>query len=123
PQNDWKHFFDQERQLPYFNTLDSVLKAEMKQYMLYPNKEDWFAAFCLTPLENVKVVIVGQDPYHQVDQADGLAFSVKCDKLPPSLRNIFKELQEDLSIHNTSGDLTSWAKQGVLLINTVLTVR
>lgn len=123
PQNDWKHFFDKETQLPYFITLASVLKEELHHFTIYPKQEDWFNAFHFTPKKQVKVVIIGQDPYHQPNQAHGLAFSVKNSKLPPSLCNIYKELQEDLSIQNTIGNLTPWAKQGVLLLNTVLTVR
>lgn len=91
---------------------------------IYPKEENVFQALKLTPLEEVRVVILGQDPYHGENQAQGLAFSVPDDqKLPPSLRNIFKELSDDLGIPSPKkGDLTSWAKQGVLLLNTVLTV-
>lgn len=89
---------------------------------LCPHKDQMFRALTLTPLEKVKVVIIGQDPYHGENQANGLAFSVnKNMQLPPSLKNIFKELKEDLGIENTDGDLTKWAEQGVLLLNVVLT--
>lgn len=123
PQNDWKNFFETERELSYFITLEALLKEEIQEFVVYPEKENWFNAFHLTQLQDVKVVILGQDPYHQPNQAHGLAFSVKQDKLPPSLVNIFKELENDLNIKNTNGDLSSWANQGVLLLNTVLTVR
>ena len=91
---------------------------------VFPPKEDIFKALELTPLENIKAVILGQDPYHGQGQANGLAFSVyKGVKIPPSLRNIFKELNTDLGIEIPKhGDLTTWAKQGVLLLNSVLTV-
>lgn len=91
---------------------------------VYPPREDWFAAFRLTPPERVRVVILGQDPYHEAGQAMGLAFSVRRGiKLPPSLRNIFRELESDLGCPPPGhGDLSFWAEQGVLLLNTVLTV-
>lgn len=89
---------------------------------LCPPKDQMFRALTLTPLEKVKVVILGQDPYHGENQANGLAFSVNTNmQLPPSLKNIFKELKDDLGIENTNGDLTKWAEQGVLLLNVVLT--
>lgn len=89
---------------------------------LCPKKDQIFRALDLTPLHSVKVIILGQDPYHGENQANGLAFSVnKNMKIPPSLKNIFYELQDDLGIENTDGDLTKWAQQGVLLLNTVLT--
>jgi uracil-DNA glycosylase len=91
--------------------------------IIFPKKENMFRAFDLCDLPNVKVVILGQDPYHGEDQATGLSFSVPPNqKLPPSLKNIFKELETDTGIKNTSGDLTNWAKLGVLLLNSVLTV-
>jgi uracil-DNA glycosylase len=90
---------------------------------IFPAKENMFRAFNLCDIPNTKVVILGQDPYHGENQATGLSFSVPVDqKLPPSLQNIFKELKSDLGITNTSGDLTKWAQQGVLLLNSVLTV-
>lgn len=89
---------------------------------LCPPKDQMFRALTLTPLEKVKVVIIGQDPYHGENQANGLAFSVNSNiQLPASLKNIFKELKDDLGIENTDGDLTKWAEQGVLLLNVVLT--
>lgn len=91
---------------------------------IFPTKKDIFKALEITPLENIKAIILGQDPYHGLGEANGLAFSVnKGVKIPPSLRNIFKELNSDLGVKiPTHGDLTSWAKQGVLLLNSVLTV-
>ncbi len=101
------------------------LKTEYSTKTIYPPMYDIFNAFKLTPYENIKVVILGQDPYHEYGQAHGLAFSVKDGvPLPPSLKNIFKELESDLGITPpASGNLEGWAKQGVLLLNTVLTVR
>jgi uracil-DNA glycosylase len=103
-----------------FSQLNRFLGEEYKSATIYPPKEDIFAAFNLTPFDKVRVVILGQDPYHGANQAHGLAFSVQnpC-KPPPSLKNIFKELE----IAPNCGDLTTWAQQGVLLLNTVLTVR
>ncbi|MBQ7566412.1 MAG: uracil-DNA glycosylase [Oscillospiraceae bacterium] len=97
---------------------------DAKTHTVYPPRERVFAALKLTPPEAVRVVILGQDPYHEPGQAHGPAFSVPDGvKLPPSLKNIYKELQSDLGIARASGDLTGWAEQGVLLLNTVLTVR
>ncbi len=119
----WNELIDIEKDQPYFIQLMNFLDTELQSKTIYPKKEDWFQAFHLTPLESVKVVIIGQDPYHGKDQAHGLSFSVKTSKLPPSLKNIYKELQIDLQITPPiTGDLTPWAKQGVLLMNTVLTV-
>jgi uracil-DNA glycosylase len=104
---------------------DLLLKEAYKQDDIYPPKDIVFRALQLTPFEKTKVVILGQDPYHGEGEANGLAFSVNNGiKIPPSLRNIFKELQNDLGYSPpTSGDLTAWAKQGVLLLNSVLTVK
>ncbi len=115
----------------YFKTssfLDLVkfVKDEYKTFIVYPQQKDIFNAFNLTPLDKVKVVIIGQDPYHNPDQAHGLCFSVKENiKPPPSLRNIYKEIATDIGVDKdiTDGFLENWAKQGVLLINSVLTVR
>ncbi len=103
---------------------DILLRIESSETVFPPRKEI-FRAFSLTPLKKVKVVIIGQDPYHGEGEANGLAFSVnKGIKLPPSLRNIYKELEDDLGIKApTHGDLSAWAKQGVLLLNSILTVR
>ena len=108
-----------------FENLSSYLATEFETQTIFPAPENIFSAFELTPYTDTKVVILGQDPYHGPGQAHGLSFSVENDqKLPPSLRNIFKELSEDLDCPPpTVGDLSSWAKQGVLLLNTVLTVR
>lgn len=107
----------------FSNTLER-LDIERRKYKVYPQCQDIFRAFRLTDFDNVKVVILGQDPYHQYGQANGLAFSVnKGISLPRSLNNIFKELSSDLGINNRSGDLSSWAKQGVLLLNSSLSVR
>jgi uracil-DNA glycosylase len=121
---DWdellKHPFDRE---PYRATLAAAETAAARE-TVYPPREDWFAALRLTPPERVRAVILGQDPYHEPGQAMGLAFSVRSGvKLPPSLRNIYRELEADLGLPAPkTGDLSPWAGQGVLLLNTVLTV-
>ncbi len=109
---------------PFRDTLAAAETLALRE-TVYPPREDWFAALRLTPPEKVRVVILGQDPYHEPGQAMGLAFSVQAGvKLPPSLRNIYKELEADLGVPAPqNGDLTLWAEQGVLLLNTVLTVR
>ena len=109
----------------YFKELQSFLDKEYKEQTIYPVRSDIGSAFRVTPFNEVKVVILGQDPYHGVGQAHGMSFSVKPGvKIPPSLRNMYKELAEDLGCSiPTSGYLESWAQQGVLLLNTVLTVR
>jgi len=120
----WDHLIHEELQKPYFKHLVQFLKEEDKQHVILPPKEQRLACFKLTPYDQVKVVIIGQDPYHNYHQAHGLAFSVESGKFPPSLKNIYKELVDDLGVdYPTTGNLTSWAKQGVLLLNTVLTVR
>lgn len=108
----------------YLN-IREFLKYEYSHYTIFPKASDIFNAFRLTPYENVKVVIIGQDPYHEVGQAHGLAFSVLDGvSFPPSLKNIFIEIENELGINiPKSGDLTKWAKQGVLLLNATLTVR
>ncbi|HOH17944.1 MAG TPA: uracil-DNA glycosylase [Bacilli bacterium] len=110
---------------PYFLKLVRFLEREYANYRVFPPKHELFNAFTLTPYENVKVVILGQDPYHEEGQAHGLCFSVKNNvPFPPSLQNIFRELKNDLGIsYPKSGDLTKWAQQGVLLLNAVLSVR
>ncbi|MFH5881772.1 uracil-DNA glycosylase [Liberiplasma polymorphum] len=122
--SEWKKLLSKELKAQYFTDLLKKVNQLQKQHPIYPKQEDWFKALTLTPYENVKAVILGQDPYHQKDQAMGLAFSVpKGVKIPPSLKNIFKELEYDLDIFAPShGDLTSWANEGVLLLNTTLTV-
>jgi len=123
---DWQGLLKAEFDQPYMQSLEAFLSAEQAQgKVIYPPAEQIFTAFNLTPLANVKVVILGQDPYHGPDQAHGLSFSVPkgISKLPPSLKNIYKELYSDLAVPiATTGDLTPWAKQGVLLLNAMLTV-
>lgn len=107
-----------------FNTFYNSIKEEYKREIIFPKFDDIFKAFDLTDYNDVKVVILGQDPYHGENQANGLAFSVNPEiKLPPSLRNIFMEIENDLGILNTNGYLSNWAKQGVFLLNSVLTVK
>ena len=116
----WQQHLELER----FSALFEAVEQAYETAEIYPPRADLFSAFALTPPENVRVVILGQDPYHEPGQAHGLAFSVKEGvKLPPSLVNIYKERQSDLGIEpSKSGDLTHWAKQGVFLLNAVLTV-
>ena len=122
----WKKVLAEEFKRPSFVSLKAFLLNEKKSgQQIFPPGPEIFAALDATPFENVKVVLLGQDPYHGAGQAHGLSFSVKAgQKLPPSLQNIYKELRSDLNIPmNSSGDLTAWAKQGVLLLNATLTVR
>jgi uracil-DNA glycosylase len=123
--NRWENFAFNEQNKEYLLSLKLRLKEELiSGKKIYPPEKEIFKAFELTAPENTKVVILGQDPYHNFNQANGLCFSVnKKQLLPPSLKNIFKELEDDLGIKNYKhGDLSSWAKQGVLLMNTSLTV-
>lgn len=120
----WQEQLKDEWSQPYWSQLLAFLKSEYAQATIYPKKENVFAALQSTPFDQVRVVILGQDPYHGEGQAHGLSFSVpRGQALPPSLRNIFQELHTDLGIRNESGCLQAWADQGVLLLNTVLTVR
>ncbi len=121
----WLKALEQEFRQSYMRQLKQFLVKEKQQkQVVYPPGSQIFAAFNHTPLTDVKVVILGQDPYHGPGQAHGLSFSVQPGTaLPPSLKNIFKELNCDLGVNNRSGDLTAWAEQGVLLLNSVLTVR
>jgi uracil-DNA glycosylase len=123
--NDWQEVLGEEFQKPYYRQLREFLKNEYENYTVYPKQEDVFNALQYTPYRDVKTVILGQDPYHGPGQAHGLSFSVKPDvKIPPSLKNIFKEMQDDLGCDiPNNGYLVKWAKEGVLLLNTVLTVR
>lgn len=123
--NDWLDALKGEFSKPYYKKLYDKVCDEYSRYQVFPPKEELFTAFHLTPLKDVKVVILGQDPYHNVGQAHGLCFSVRPDvEIPPSLVNIYKELQDDLGLYiPNNGYLEKWAKQGVLLLNTVLTVR
>lgn len=123
--NDWAAALKPEYSKPYYRKLYDTIVKEYSTYVVYPPSEEIFTAFHLTPLSQVKVVILGQDPYHEEGQAHGLSFSVKPGiDIPPSLVNIYTELQSDLgcSIPN-NGYLTKWAEQGVLMLNTLLTVR
>ena len=123
--NDWLPAIKGEFQKPYYKKLHETVMEEYQTRQIFPEADDLFNAFHLTPLKDVKVVIFGQDPYHNVGQAHGLCFSVKPGvDIPPSLVNIYKELQDDLGCYvPNNGYLVKWAKQGVLLLNTVLTVR
>ena len=120
----WKEILAQIKQSDAFSTLWNKVKQEYAQGKCFPPKEQIFRAIELTPFDEVEVVIIGQDPYHNDFQANGLCFSVSdLVKAPPSLKNIFTELKDDLGIEKTSNELDSWAKQGVLLLNATLTVR
>lgn len=121
----WNKLLQKESELPYFKELVEFVRNEYKSSIIYPPAKQIFRCFDLCPLSDVKVVIIGQDPYHGVNQANGLCFSVnKGERLPPSLRNIYKEINNDLGIApRTDGDLTHWAEQGVLLLNATLTVK
>ena len=122
----WKKLLDSEFNSEYFKNLISFIKEDYSKTTCYPKGSQIFNAFDFCPINDLKVVIIGQDPYHGVDQANGLCFSVnKGISHPPSLINIFKEIQSDLGYkyQDNKGDLTKWAKQGVMLLNATLTVR
>jgi len=122
----WKRILEKEFEEDYFKKLSEFVKEEYKKATVYPPPRFIFHAFELTPFDKVKVVILGQDPYHGVNQANGLAFAVnKGVVLPPSLVNIYKEIESDLRVKtkNMAGDLENWANQGVLMLNATLTVR
>jgi len=123
--NDWQQPLTEEFKKPYYKDLYKKVLEEYRTRQIFPNPDDIFNAFHLTPLKDVKVVILGQDPYHNDGQAHGLCFSVKPDvEVPPSLVNIYQELHDDLGCKiPNNGYLVKWAKQGVLMLNTVLTVR
>ena len=123
--NDWLGPLSAEFQKPYYRELYMFVRQEYQERVIYPPADDLFQAFHLTPLSKVKVVILGQDPYHEPGQAHGLCFSVKPGvEAPPSLVNIYKELSDDLGCKiPNNGYLVKWADQGVLLLNTILTVR
>ena len=120
----WNEILAEEIQKDYYQELQDFVQKRRAEVRVFPEEKNVFNALELTPFESVKVVILGQDPYHGFGQAHGLSFSVqKGIPLPPSLKNIYKELQEDIGGElPTEGDLSHWAKQGVLLLNTVLTV-
>ncbi|WP_454981443.1 uracil-DNA glycosylase [Capnocytophaga granulosa] len=121
----WNALLSSEFEKPYFQALTSFVKKEYSEHICYPKGKEIFAAFDKCPVENLKVVLLGQDPYHGEGQANGLSFSVR-DGIahPPSLVNIFREIEEDLKLpYPESGNLSRWAEQGVLLLNATLTVR
>ncbi len=122
--NDWHKILNDEFKKPYYLNLKNFLQKEYDNKIIYPPKEDIFKALELTSYKDTKVIILGQDPYHEKNQAQGLAFSVNENvKIPPSLKNIYKELKNDLNCYiPNNGNLTKWAKQGVLLLNDILTV-
>ncbi len=122
---EWKEALKGEFAKDYYRELFLFIREQYSKVQVFPPADEIFTAFHLTPLNKVKAVIIGQDPYHNVGQAHGLCFSVKPDvEIPPSLQNIYKELHDDLGCTIPShGYLTSWAEQGVLLLNTVLTVQ
>ena len=124
-QNDWLEAVGGEFHKPYYKELYEFVKEEYNTKTVYPPADDIFNALHLTPLKDVKVLVLGQDPYHNVNQAHGLSFSVlPGQKVPPSLQNIYQELHDDLGCYIPNhGYLEKWAKQGVLMLNTVLTVR
>ena len=124
--NDWLDEIQGEFKKPYYKELYQFVRDEYSKTVIYPPADDIFNAMHFTPLSKVKVLLLGQDPYHNVNQAHGLSFSVLPEQkeIPPSLQNIYKELEADLGVPAAkSGDLTSWAQQGVFLLNTVLSVR
>ena len=121
----WKEVIQIEQQKEYYKKLKAFIEDRYKKTVVYPKKENIFKAFALCPYERLKVVILGQDPYHQPNQAQGLAFSTPPNiPNPPSMQNILKEIENDLGVSSIclDGDLTKWAAQGVLLLNTILTV-
>ena len=123
--NNWDNLLHLEYNKYYFKNLMEILSQEEKKYKIYPKRDEIFQAFKLTDYDKIKCVIIGQDPYYGAGQANGLAFAVNRGvKIPPSLQNIYKELNSDLSIPIPNhGDLSNWAKNGVFLLNSTLTVR
>ena len=123
---EWKAVLEPEFKKPYYRDLYNFVKKEYATHIIYPPSDKLFEALHLTPLSKIKVVILGQDPYHNENQAHGLSFSVPTSqrKIPPSLVNIYKELHDDVGTYiPNNGNLIKWAKQGVLMLNTILTVR
>lgn len=122
--NSWDEILKEDFDSENYQNLRKFLASEYRSHVIYPDMHDIFNALKYTPYEKVKAVILGQDPYHGAGQAHGMCFSVKPNvPAPPSLVNIFKEIETDVGVKNTSPYLVNWAKQGVLLLNTVLTVR
>ena len=124
--NSWKNFFERETNKPYFKKLEEFVNKEYLEHTIYPKEEDIFNAFKYTPLDKVKVVIIAQDPYIKERQAIGIAFATGDNKVAPSLRNIYKEITEDTGIDTskyTCDHPIDWARQGVFMLNTTLTVR
>jgi uracil-DNA glycosylase len=124
--NDWRQFLDAEREKPYFKKLENFVAEEQKRYTIFPPAEKIFNALKLTSYKDTRVLLLGQDPYIKKGQAHGLCFSVedKSQPIPPSLRNIYKELRDDVGVTPPNhANLTSWAAQGILMLNVVLTVR
>ena len=122
----WRNHLAGEFEKSYFKELSDFVRSEYQHTIVYPPPKNIFRAFDLCPFDDVEIVVLGQDPYHGHNQANGLCFAVGDEvALPPSLRNIFKEIESDLGVHgvNRNGDLERWAKQGVLLLNATLTVR
>lgn len=122
----WRKHLDGEREKPYFKRLENFVADEQEKYTIYPPPEKIFTALELTSYEDTRVLLLGQDPYIQTGQAHGLAFSVedKRARIPPSLRNIYKELKDDIAVTPPNhANLTDWASQGILMLNVVLTVR
>lgn len=121
--NDWDIILQEEYEKEYFKKIKSLVREEYHKKEIFPPANRVFYAFRKTPYKNVKVVILGQDPYHGIGEANGLCFSVNRGiKMPPSLKNIYKELKDDLNIERMDSDLSDWAESGVLLLNSVLTV-
>ncbi len=119
----WYNLLKEEFEKPYYKNLSNFLESEYSKKTIYPKPEQVFNSINHLKYDDVKVVIIGQDPYHEPNQAHGFAFSVEKDnKLPPSLVNIFKEIKSEFGYQNTNGNLLNWVKQGVLLLNSVLTV-
>lgn len=121
----WNNFFDRESKKEYFKNLMRILDEEYSHYIVFPDKNEIFNAFKFTKYKDIKVVIIGQDPYHTKNMAMGLSFSVKDkSKIPPSLKNIYKEIYNEYGyVKSDDGDLTEWVFQGVFLLNSILTVR
>lgn len=121
--NAWDELLQEEYQKEYFQKLLTFVKKEYKNKVIFPEYHNIFRALKMTDYNDVKVLILGQDPYHGINQAQGLCFSVADDQVaPPSLQNIFKELKDDLGVVRSHNDLSDWARQGVLLLNAILTV-